>query len=400
MKTPAISIVMPIFNAEPFLRQTLTCLLRQTFTDFELICVNDGSTDDTLDILKNFSPKFSGKVRIITQKNSGPGVARNRGLAKARGEYLAFLDADDIYEPNFLELAYRKIIADSGDIVVVRSDEYYPNTEEYISTPWTINTHLLPHHTPFAGIDIPENAFELFVGWPWDKLFRTDFIRKQHLRFQSLRSSEDASFCFMAIILAQKISVIDDILVHHRKTPGSVSNTREQTWSCFYDALLNIRHQLKKYHLYQRFERDFINYSLNFSLWHLTTMTGSAYFELYEKLKTSWWHELEIDKPHPADYFYSPYHYELYQRVQQDTAEEFLFYLLHQKLQEIDCLHQDINYLHRDLDDLHAQNQTLQQTISERDRSIQDLRNSTTWKVGSALTAPVRFLKSKIKPPR
>ncbi len=390
MKVPAISIVMPIYNAEPFLKQTLTCLLQQTFTDFELICVDDGSTDCTPELLRKFSSKFSHRMHIITQTNAGPGAARNAGIAKVRGKYLALLDADDIYEPNFLERTYQKITADQSDLVVVRSDEYHPDTDQYISTPWTINSHLLPSHIPFAGTDIPQNAFELFVGWPWDKLFRTDFIREQHLRFQNLRSSEDASFCFMSIILAQKISIVDNILVHHRKTPGSVSNTREQTWSCFYDALLDLRRQLKQHHLYRRFERDFINYALNFSLWHLTTLTGSAYFELYDQLKTSWWHELKVDR-HSADYFYSPYHYKLYQQVLQNSATDFLFHFLQQKLQEIDHLHQD-------LEQLRTECQTLEQTLALRNQTIQDLHNSTSWKVGYALTAPARFLKSKFKP--
>lgn len=97
-----VSIIMPIYNGEDNLENSLNSIKAQTFEDFELLCVNDGSTDSTLDILEEFS-KNDSRIRIISQKNGGPGSARNNGLKNCTGEYVYFMDSDDRIVPDFLE---------------------------------------------------------------------------------------------------------------------------------------------------------------------------------------------------------------------------------------------------------------------------------------------------------
>lgn len=386
----AVSVIMPVYNAESFLQETLNSLSQQTLRDFEIICVNDGSTDKTINILKKIRKKLTQPMYIISQKNAGPGVARNKGFQLASGEYTIFLDADDVYEPAMLEQAYKRALSTNADVVVMRSDEFYPAEDNrHASTPWTINAHLLPNHAPFAGADIQQNIFEAFVGWPWDKLIRTKFIRDNHLQFQEIRSSEDASFCFMSIILAKRIATINDILIHHRKVAGSVSQSREKSWWCFYEALLDIHKQLVECHLYKRYERDFINYSLNFSLWHLTTLTGEAYFQLYDKLRHEWWAELGVSG-RKSDYFYSIYHYNLYQTILNSSAQEFLFIFRDQKIKELDQARQELEL---------AQNQIsqLSSELNARNQQINNLYQSATWKTGRLVTFPARALRRSFK---
>lgn len=366
--TPEISIVIPVYNGEQFLRQTLDTIFHQTFQDFEVICVDDGSTDASPEILSHYAKEYPDKVRIITEKNSGPGVARNNGIKQAQGTYLALLDADDLYHPEMLQLAHDKIVQDRSDIVVYRSDEF---SEEghYFPTEWTINKSLLPKRQPFAGNDVEKNVFGVFIGWPWDKLYRTAFVKENNLKFQDLRSSEDALFVFMSIVRAERISVIDKVLVHHRNAAGSVSHTREGNWESCYKALTAMRKQLQDWHIYQRFEQDFVNYALNFTLWHLTTLTGDAYEQLFNKLKQSWWQELGINAHgDDADYFYDPWHYQLYGQVMSDTACSFQHFL----------------------------RSTAEQTISIRDRELYDLHQSLTWKAGRIVMLPVRIARKLI----
>ncbi len=365
---PEISIVIPVYNGEQFLSRTLDTIFQQTFQDFEVICVDDGSTDSSPEILSRYARDYPDKMRIITEKNSGPGVARNNGIKKARGTYLALLDADDLYHPEMLQLAHAKIVQDRADMVVYRSDEF---TEEnhFFPTDWTINSALLPKHQPFAGKDIEKNIFGVFVGWPWDKLYRTAFVKENNLEFQNLRSSEDALFVFMSIVRAERISVIDKILVHHRNAAGSVSHTREGNWESCYKALTAMRKQLQEWQVYQRFEQDFVNYALNFTLWHLTTLTGKAYEQLFAKLQQSWWKDLGVqahgDDP---DYFYDSWHYQLYQQVMTGTACSFQQFL----------------------------RSTAEQTISVRDRELYDLHQSLTWKAGRIVMLPVRIARRVI----
>ena len=96
-----VSVVMPIYNAYDYLRPAIDSVLGQTLADIELICVDDGSTDRSLDIIKEYQ-KSDSRIRILTESNAGPSIARNKGLARARGEFVIFLDADDFYEKNLL----------------------------------------------------------------------------------------------------------------------------------------------------------------------------------------------------------------------------------------------------------------------------------------------------------
>ena len=120
---PKISIIMPIFNSEKYIEECLSSLLKQTFKNFEIICINDGSIDNTLKILKEFE-KTDERIHVFTQENTGPGIARNNGINKTKGEYLIFLDSDDIFEDTMLEELYSKIKGNDNDIVICNSNNF------------------------------------------------------------------------------------------------------------------------------------------------------------------------------------------------------------------------------------------------------------------------------------
>ena len=122
-KYPNISIIMPIYNSENFIKESLNSLINQTFKNFEIICVNDGSTDNTLKILKEFKKKDK-RIHIITQNNMGAGFARNIGMKKAKGDYLMFLDSDDIFEQKMLEELFINIIINNVDVVICNSKNF------------------------------------------------------------------------------------------------------------------------------------------------------------------------------------------------------------------------------------------------------------------------------------
>ena len=102
---PLISVIMPVYNVEQYLRRSIESVLNQTFKDFELICINDGSTDNSLEILNEYATK-DPRIQIINQENAGLSCARNSGLEIVQGEYIAFIDSDDFYATNFLEVLY------------------------------------------------------------------------------------------------------------------------------------------------------------------------------------------------------------------------------------------------------------------------------------------------------
>ena len=115
-----ISIIMPVYNSQDHLKDTLDYILNQTFDDFELICVNDGSGDDSLEILNDYSFKDS-RIKVFSQENKGQGSARNKGLEHCTGKYVYFMDADDCIIPEFLELVHDNIKNNSSEIVMFKT---------------------------------------------------------------------------------------------------------------------------------------------------------------------------------------------------------------------------------------------------------------------------------------
>ncbi|MCD7734354.1 MAG: glycosyltransferase [Clostridiales bacterium] len=393
-----VSVIMPVYNAEQYLRQTLDCLLVRNELQFEVICVDDGSTDGSLDILREYESK-DDRVRVFTQPNAGAGAARNNGMQYARGEYLSFLDADDFFEPDMLRLAYDRAHTLETDITVFRCDQYWEQTDTFSPAKYTINSALLPSEQPFAGADIPQDIFKAFVGWAWDKLFRADFVRENHLRFQEQRTTNDMLFVFSAIVKADRISTMNSILAHHRRNTTSLSVTRELSWDCFYHALCALRQQLKDWGLYDRFEQDFINYSLHFSLWNVTTLRGPSYHKLFDKLSTEWAADLGITS-HDSGYFYNQPEYEEMQTLLCSTSEEFLFYRLDKaRSQEaqIKRLQQTNRTLQQQKKELQKTTKTLRQREKALKKKYNALRNSTSWKIGRIFTWPFRKLKKLLK---
>jgi len=285
------------------LRECLDGLVNQTLKDIEIICVDDGSTDNTPFILQEYAVNDE-RVRFIQQPNSGAGIARNYGRTFASGDYIIFLDSDDIYEPDMLEKLYHIAVKDNLDIAVCRSDRIDTNTQEHIVCNWTIKEKLLPKHRPFSSRDITQNFFMTFVWWPWDKLYKRSFIDTLDLEFQDLRTTNDLYFVAGSVLKAERISYVDDVLVHHRIGMGdSLSVTREKSWNCFFYALLKLRSFMRRENIYQRLEKDFVNYCLHFAMWQLESLHGYSYCLLYKALHDEWFDILTV-KNHTAGYFY------------------------------------------------------------------------------------------------
>lgn len=303
-----VSVIIPMYNAEDVLSRCLEDVVAQTLQDIEIICVDDGSTDATPAMLDLWAGK-DNRIRVIHQPNGGAGAARNAGLSLARGEYLSFLDVDDLFRNTMLERAYRAACKSDLDIIVFRSDEHYPESNRYASIPWTIVERLLPPKMPFAGTEVAADIFNLFIGWAWDKLFKASFVRENGLKFQELRTTNDLLFTFSSVVKAQRIGVMHEVLIHHVKSEGSLSVTREKSWDCFYRALRALRDQLCAWNMYDRFERDFINYCVHAILWNVDTLAEPTKTLLLRKLASEWVAELGI-LGHERRYFYNKKEYE------------------------------------------------------------------------------------------
>lgn len=317
--TPKVSVIMPVYNAHDFLAQCVHSVLNQTLKEIEVICVDDDSQDDSLQILQDLA-RQDCRMKVIHQENGGAGAARNNGLQYATGEYLSILDCDDFFEPDMLEKAYLEAKQKDLDIIVFGCDFYDNNSGSFRPCTYSINRKLLPEKDVFCAEDVKQDVFKLFVGWSWDKLFRTSFVREHSLLFQEQRTTNDMLFVFNGLLRATRISTMDNIFVHQRRGLQSLSVTREKSWMCFYNALIALREEMYKIGCYERFEQDFKNYCVHFSLWNLNTLKEPTHTLLYNKLREEWFAELDLLK-HGKEYFYNKHEYTSFRNIYEHPAD-------------------------------------------------------------------------------
>ena len=344
MGQPVVSVIMPVYNCGKYLRQCMDSVVNQTLKEIEIICVDDGSQDDSVAILKEYAAKDS-RVQVVQQPNKGAGAARNNGLGRATGRYLSFLDSDDFFETNMLAEAVEKIEADKADFVVFGCDFYLNDKEKFTPCRFSLKTETLPPYTPFTFRAITDNVFRSFVGWAWDKLYDREFVLKNNLAFQEQRTSNDLLFVYSALVMAEKITYLDKVFAHQRRNNSdSLSNTREKSWNCFYNALCALQDTLKRKNLYWELEKDFRNYALHFSLWNLNTITGPCYEILYNRLRDEWFRELGITG-HEESYFYNKKEYQQFCEIMERPFDEYQI-----KLSVVIPIHNAEKYIAQSLD--------------------------------------------------
>ena len=256
---PKISIILPVYNAQRYLRACLKGIINQTFKDIEIICVNDGSTDGSGAILEEFAADDK-RIKIVAQKNQGAAIARNIGISRARGEYLSFLDADDIAKPRLIEKLYNQALATDADVVLCGSVLIESvSASELVYTYCPPKVDLLPKKI-FSYKDIPDSIFQVISPTAWDKLFRKNFILKNDLFFQNLPSCNDVAFMYLAALKAKRISYTDEILYSYRyMTESSISSRRGELAENILKAMQNIKNELIKDDIFYEVEKSFYN---------------------------------------------------------------------------------------------------------------------------------------------
>ena len=305
---PKVSVIIPVYNVEKYLRECLDSVVNQTLKDIEIICINDGSTDKSGEILNEYAYKDS-RIIVINQYNSGAGAARNAGLAIAKGNYLAILDSDDIYNTSMLEKMYKKASKQDLDIVICRCSIFNQTKNHTSRTNHTIVKKYLPKKETFNCTDIPQHIIGFCIGWTWDKLYKRSFVEKYKLTFPQIHNSEDGMFVFLSLCLADRISIIKDYLVIHRiNTKTQLSERRDEAPFCFIEGALALKKALEKYNIYSMVEQSYINWFVEHSFWHLDTLNLKNSHDL-EVILYKLFEEMGVYN-HNADYFYEYNNYE------------------------------------------------------------------------------------------
>lgn len=221
----SISIIIPVYNMEKYLKDCLNSVFKQTYNNFEVIIVNDGSTDDSDKVIQSYIKKHNN-ITYIIQKNQGLSVSRNNAIKYVKGEYTLFLDSDDYLENNCLEELYKKAKANDADIVIMghrklyfeikhkRYEDIIPNADEDII---------------YTGKDVAQMMLNWEVlGYSCDKFFKSDNIKNNKLYFEPNKNIEDLYPIFKQVYNSEKIMFVNAPLYNYRQRGESISNFRNQ----------------------------------------------------------------------------------------------------------------------------------------------------------------------------
>ncbi len=323
-RAPFFSVIMPVHNGTQFLSQAINSILLQEFRDFELICVDNNSTDSSLAYLEAYSRK-DARIRVLTEANPGAGNAQNKALSVARGQYLTFVDADDKILPDYLRVLYETATAYDAQVVVLKSSDWKGENQ---ITPYIHPTaHLVPMDQVFSYKDVPDYILTFTVGAPWAKAFQRGFVQDLDLRFLSLPRSEDFYFVQGALAQAQRIVFHNNHSYYRRKdNDRSLENCKDLYPTAFWEATMETTKLLSGLAHYNEIKRSNLISASNRFLYNLETMRSFEGFQsVFNLLKEVGDSELELSL-HDSSYYHplESVHEQLQEFLHYETAEDYL----------------------------------------------------------------------------
>lgn len=327
MKDIKVSVIIPVYNAQKYLEKCLNSVVSQTLKDIEIICVDDGSSDSSPDILQSFAKKDS-RVIIKRQKNLFAGAARNNGMETARGKYFVFWDSDDFFEKNALEVLYNKCEKERADMCLCAAYCVDGKTGRRAVDETFLKKRFLPKESVFSIETAPEYIFNMASNTPWQRMFRADFIREHGIRFQNLRHANDTYFSLMATYYAKRITYTEKPLVNYRiNNSESVTGKTSAAPLCAYEAYAAVFDEITKLGISEKAMQSFYSKLLSGLLRELMTQTdGDAMNAVYSKIKEEGVSRFGFDLHTDAGYYYFKNDFEDLNFLLNHTLDEFLMY--------------------------------------------------------------------------
>ena len=255
---PKVSVVVPVYNVGKYLRRCLSSITAQTLREIEIICIDDGSTDNSSEILSECAAQDS-RISVVSQNNQGAARARNIGLDRATGTWLLVFDSDDILCEGALEAAVSYGESHDADVVLfghVLFDDFQPCPALGGDCRWQV-----------VGKDA--DIFRLTRGWAWDKVWRRSFIERGEFRFQPLPIANDLFFTYSALAAAENIAVTETPFVAHRLRQGSIETTRDRWPLAPIEAV-------RALHAKMGVSRGFERWMPDFLFWHANRMKSRS----------------------------------------------------------------------------------------------------------------------------
>ncbi|MBQ2666054.1 glycosyltransferase [Methanobrevibacter sp.] len=361
-----ISVIVPVYNVSEYLEDALSGLLNQTFHDFEAICVNDGSKDNSLEILNEFAKKDS-RIKVIDKENGGCGSARNRALDAASGEYIYFFDPDDYIAPNAFEELYENITSNDSDLVIFKIAWFMEGEPVNYKKPMfnfdEIFTDVDFNNFTFTFRDVKRYVLNVAFA-PWSKLYRKEFLDKyDDFRFDLGVAFDDVPFHVKSMLRATKISFAPDFYYHYRyANPNSVNNTSSNGIDIMKIVDI-VEGFLKSEGYFDELEKEFYEFKVRQIFMYMLSSHSEEYFRLaQEKL-------LEVKEFDVPEDLIQRYYWAI-------NANSFKEYELNVK---VDGYQKRVNKLSKE-------NKSLKKEIKKNKKINDELLSSKSWKI----TKPLR----------
>lgn len=292
-----ISVIVPVFNVEDYLNYSLDSILNQTLEDIEVICVDDGSTDNSLNILKDYAKKDE-RIKIISKENEGQGTARNVGIDNAQGEFIAFVDSDDFIDKTMFEKLYNESVNKNLDLVMCKVSSFDNETHEINDNLWYYSLKCFNGFKKDVFNNQDTKKFTHLISvTPYNKLYRNSFIQKNSIRFPDKYIFEDEVFFYNVYLKSKRIALVNENLYYYRtnRAGSTVSNDSNKDYSDVVYIFKLIRQLLIETNYLNLYKKQVYNRFIHLILWRFS-QTATKYRENFFNLMKKDFNEILSDE--------------------------------------------------------------------------------------------------------
>lgn len=393
-----VSVIVPVYNGEQHLRECLDSIVGQTLEDIEIILVDDGSTDGTVEILEEYA-KEDNRITILHQQNLYAGVARNAGMKIANGKYLIFWDADDYFQPEALEHMYGIMEEKDAQICVCGVNHISMDTGVLSQKATYLRKNLIPEEQPFSIRENPEYILNFATAHPWNKMYQREFVEKSGIKFQATRNGNDLFFTQNLVCMADRIVTLHEYLINYRVDQSvSLFGSLAKDPTIPIKNWITTRESLISHGVFP--EKSFNNKILTTLVYFLRNMNNlDAFREAYRFLKEEALEQLGIVE-HELEYYYTPWHSGFVKVLLNGNVDDMMMFFMsenYRQLKEqsakVNNLGIELNQTKKTVRDLNKEIKSKEKTISNREKRILDLETSWSYRIGKI----IMWLPGKIK---
>ena len=272
-----ISVILPVYNSEDYLKECLDSLINQTFDDFEVLCINDGSSDNSLAILREYE-KTDSRITVIDQENQGVAKTRNNGLSLVKGNYVYFMDGDDELDKNAFKKLHDNLASNGSDFCIMKVI-FVNGVEKYKFPAFDLEkefSNVNFDKFTFTYKDVKSHVLnDLFA--PWLKMYKREFLTEYNFAFPDLKSYSDAPFHVETMLKANKISFVPEYLYYYRENDDSLVHSSSNTVN-FFTLSDIIEHYLVENNYFDEFKDEFYTFKISKLVYYMGFTDSIEYY--------------------------------------------------------------------------------------------------------------------------